>query len=129
MNKDYVYIGRITNTHGLKGEVKIRSNFDYKDRVFKEGFTLYVGKDKTKEIIRTYRPHQEYDMVTFYKIDNIDDVLKYKGSLVFALKDDLFLSKDEYVDEDYLACDCYFNSTRILHTRFNFFFYFSCYLM
>ena len=94
MNKGYVYIGRITNTHGLKGEVKIKSNFDYKDRVFKEGFCLYIGRDKTEEIIKTYRPHQEYDMVTLYGLDNIDDVLKYKGSLVFALKDDLFLAKD-----------------------------------
>ena len=98
MNKDYVYIGRITNTHGLKGEVKIRSNFDYKDRVFKEGFALYVGKDKTKEVIRTYRPHQEYDMSPLYGIDDIDDVLKYKGSLVFAFKDDFFFSQNEYVD-------------------------------
>ena len=62
MNKDYVYIGRITNTHGLKGEVKIRSNFDYKDRVFKEGFTLYIGKDKTEEVVDAMaKPEKEND--------------------------------------------------------------------
>lgn len=110
MNNGYVYIGRITNTHGLKGEVKIKSNFDYKDRVFKKGFTLYIGKDKIEEVINTYRPHQEYDMVTLCGIDNIDDALKYKGSTVFVAKEDLLLLKNEYVDEDYLACDCYFNN-------------------
>ena len=29
----YVLIGKIVNTHGLKGEVRIISNFEYKDRV------------------------------------------------------------------------------------------------
>lgn len=113
MNKDYVYIGRITNTHGLNGEVKIKSNFGYKDRVFKKGFAFYVGPNRTKEVVVSYRPHQEYDMVVFKGIDNIDDVLKYKGSLVFALKKDLKLSNCEYVDEDYLACDCYFNGEMV----------------
>ena len=27
-----VYIGRYTNTHGLKGEIKIISDFEYKDK-------------------------------------------------------------------------------------------------
>ena len=29
----YIYIGKIVNTHALKGEVRIISNFEYKDRV------------------------------------------------------------------------------------------------
>ena len=28
---EYVYVGKLVNTHGLKGEVKLLSNFDYKD--------------------------------------------------------------------------------------------------
>ena len=30
----YVLIGKIVNTHGLKGEVRILSDFKYKDRIF-----------------------------------------------------------------------------------------------
>ena len=33
MNK--VYIGKIVNTHGIKGELRILSDFPYKDKVFK----------------------------------------------------------------------------------------------
>ena len=32
---EYVYVGKLVNTHGLKGEVKLLSNFDYKDYYFK----------------------------------------------------------------------------------------------
>ena len=41
---DYVYIGKIVNTHGIKGELRIRSNFELKNVIFKPGFTLYVGE-------------------------------------------------------------------------------------
>ena len=33
MNK--IYIGKVVNTHGIKGEIRILSNFEYKDKVFK----------------------------------------------------------------------------------------------
>ena len=33
-NMDYVYIGKIVDTHGIKGELRIRSNFDKKDIVY-----------------------------------------------------------------------------------------------
>ena len=37
---DYVYIGKLVNTHGIKGEVRIISDFPYKERVFKSGIKL-----------------------------------------------------------------------------------------
>ena len=42
----YEYIGTLVNTHSLKGEVRIISNFQYKDLIFKKGFKLYIGKNK-----------------------------------------------------------------------------------
>ena len=33
----YVLIGKLVNTHGLKGDVRILSDFKYKDRVFRPG--------------------------------------------------------------------------------------------
>ena len=80
----YVYIGKIVNTHALKGEVRILSNFEFKDRVFKPGIKVYMGQFKTEEEIETYRPHKQFDMVKFVNIDNIQDVLKYKGDAVYV---------------------------------------------
>ena len=36
------YLGKLVNTHGLRGEVKIISDFKYKDIVFKEGNIIYI---------------------------------------------------------------------------------------
>ena len=40
---EYIYVGRIITTHGLNGEMKIRSNFKYKDQAFKVGNKIYIG--------------------------------------------------------------------------------------
>ena len=45
---EYVYVGKLVNTHGLKGEVKLLSNFDYKDYYFKKGIHFYIGDNKKK---------------------------------------------------------------------------------
>ena len=81
-----LYLGKLVNTHGIKGEVRIISDFKYKEEVFKKDNHLYIGNDKLK--IKTYRPHKNYDMVTFEGIDDINDVLKYKGKNVYIKKED-----------------------------------------
>ena len=48
---NYVYIGKIVNTHALKGEVRILSNFEFKEKVFKVGTSVYIGEEKIKEAI------------------------------------------------------------------------------
>lgn len=37
---DYIYLGEIVNTHGIKGEVRIISDFKFKNDVFKIGKNL-----------------------------------------------------------------------------------------
>ena len=100
----YRYIGRLVNTHGIKGEVRILSDIDYKDLVFKKGFNLYIGSKKEKETINTYRVHKNFDMVTFVGINNINDVLKYKGEDVYVLRSDI---EGVVTDEDFIGLDVY----------------------
>lgn len=80
-----LYLGKLVNTHGIKGEVRILADFKYKDLVFKKGNFLYIGEDKL--LINSYRVHKGYDMVTFDGINDINDVLKYKGKKVYIKKD------------------------------------------
>ena len=82
-----LYIGNLVNTHGIKGEVRIISNFKYKDIVFKPHNYLYINGEKLK--INTYRKHKNYDMVTFENYNNINEVLKFKGSKVYINKEEM----------------------------------------
>jgi len=94
----FIYIGRIVNTHGIKGELRILSDFKYKDKVFKKDFKFYIGKDKEEYIVNTYRHHKVFDMVTFNGYNDINEVLKLKGKNVYIDNDDLDLDGEIYID-------------------------------
>ena len=102
-NFNLIYIGKIVNTHGIKGEVRLLSNFLEKDLIFKNGFKVYIGSKKEEQTINTYRPHKQFDMLTFKGIDDINLVLKYKGEKVYINKDDLQLKENEYLLEDLIG--------------------------
>ncbi len=102
---EYVYIGKIVNTHGIKGELRIISDFKYKDRVFLNGRRIYIGEDHIEEIIDTYRHHKIFDMVTLKGYSNINEVLKYLKKDVYVKRYDLSLSTEDYLDEDIIGLD------------------------
>ncbi len=109
----YIYLGKIVNTHGIKGEVRILSNFIYKDLIFKKNFKVYIGKEKKEEEILTYRKHKQFDMLTFIGYTNINEVLKYKGQNIYFKKEDLKLEEGKYLDEDLINLKAMFLNKEI----------------
>lgn len=99
---DYILVGKIVNTHGIKGEVRIISDFSDKT-VFLPNNKLYLTKNYEEVKINTYRTHKNYDMVTFDGICDINDVLKYKGVPVYVKKDNLV----NHVIEEVIGFDVY----------------------
>ena len=97
MNK--IVIGKYVNTHGIKGEIRIKSNFLYKDRVFKKGNEIIIDKPY---IINSYRVHKDYDMVTLEGINNINDIINLKNSLVYIDRDK-YLNDEDYLDSDLIG--------------------------
>lgn len=99
---NFIKIGKIVNTHGIKGELRLLSKFPYKDKVFVNDMTIYINKDN-KEVINTYRRHKNFDMITLKGYSNINEVLKYKGKNVYVNSDDIKLDKDKYLDEEIIG--------------------------
>ena len=99
---DFVFIGRIVNTHGIKGELRILSDFEKKELVFKPEITIFIGKEKQEEKIITYRHHKQFEMITLEGYTNINDVLKYKDQNVYVKRSTLELKPEEYLYEDLL---------------------------
>ena len=99
--EDLIKIGKIVSTHGIKGELKIISEFPYKDKVFIIGNNLYID-NKIYEI-KTYRHHKNYEMVTLNDYTNINEVLFLLQKNVYLKKEDLYLSEKEILDEDLIT--------------------------
>ncbi len=106
---EYLYIGKLVNTHGIKGEVRLLSKFRHKDKVFVKDFKFYVGKDKKEYIVETYRRHKNFDMVLFKDNYDINLIEHLKGSLVYINKEDLKLDKNVFLSIDLIGFDVIIN--------------------
>ncbi len=108
---NYIYIGKIVNTHGIKGEVRILSDFPYKKEVYRKNANLYIGKKKEKVIVTNYRHHKIFDMLTFDGINDINDVIQYKGESIYFKREEIELPG--LLDEDYIGLRAYDNDKYI----------------
>ncbi|MBQ3141893.1 MAG: 16S rRNA processing protein RimM [Bacilli bacterium] len=113
---DFIYIGKLINTHALKGEVRIISDFEYKTLVFKKNNNLYIGEDKIKVTIETYRKHKNYDMVKFKEYNDILEVSVFKGKKVYALRDEIEFG-DNILDSDLINLKCIYNNKEIGYVK------------
>ncbi len=98
---DNIYIGKIVSTHGIKGEVKIISSFQFKDKVFVVGNKLII--DDKEYTIRTYRHHKNFEMVTLDEYNDINQVLFLLRKKVYFRKEDLKLGAEDILDSDLLG--------------------------
>ena len=108
---NYVYIGKFIGTHGLKGELKLKSSFLYIDKVLKKGFCFYIGSTKNKVYLSNYRYHNGCYLIAFEGFLDINLVDSFKKEQVYVLREDLNLKEEEYVFEDYIGLECYNGAT------------------
>ena len=106
---DLVYVGKIVGTHGIKGELRIKSDFEKKELVFKEGNKIII--DNSEHIIKSYRFHKIFDMITIDEYTNINDVLSFVGKNVYVSRDSLKLKEGEYLLSDLVGLNVVFNDT------------------
>ncbi len=96
MNK--IVIGKYVTTHGIKGEIRIKSDFNEKEKIFKVGNEIIIDKPY---IINSYRVHKGYDMVTLEGVNRIEDIINLKNSPVYIDRDKYF--SNEVIEDDLIG--------------------------
>lgn len=110
-NEEKMYIiGEIVNTHGVKGEVRIKQITDFDER-FDAGSTVYL-KNKANEYsaltIATSRLHKNLFLVRFEQYSTLDEVEKLKGLSLYIKEDQLTeLSPGEFYYHEIIGCTVY----------------------
>ncbi|EHS58747.1 ribosome maturation factor RimM [Paenibacillus kribbensis] len=79
-------VGKIVNTHGIRGELKILTTTDFLEDRFAKGSELLIvpadGKAPLPVTVETARFQKNMVIVKFKEYHNINDVEKYKGTLL-----------------------------------------------
>lgn len=109
----YIYIGKLTSTHGLRGELKLKSSFWYMDKVLQEGFVFYVGDEKERVNLLKYRNHNGTYLLTFKDYEDINLVESFRNKDIYVLREDVKLNNNQYLYEDYIDLKAYYNDKEI----------------
>ncbi|ADU30781.1 ribosome maturation factor RimM [Evansella cellulosilytica] len=116
---DWLNVGKIVNTHGVRGEVRVISRTDFPEERYAIGNTLYVTSDtdvRTPVEITSWRKHKQFDLLTFKGLDNLNEVEKFKGSLLQIHQNDASdeLSEGEFYYHEIIGSTVYLQSGEVL---------------
>ena len=109
--EELVIVGKVINFFGIKGELKVKSDFDKKEKVFKIGNHILINNELLK--ITSVRIHKNNYLIRVNDINDINLVTKYIGYNVYFRKRDLGLTDNEYILEELIGVDVMDNSENI----------------
>lgn len=115
---NYFNVGKIVNTQGLQGELRVLSVTDFAEERFKKGSQLSIFDDKDQYVldveIASHRKQKNFDIVKFKGLYHINDVEKYKGTVLKVAEENLTdLAEDEFYYHEIIGLDVYENDVLI----------------
>ncbi len=111
MDKALFAVGKIVNTHGIRGEIKIVPQTDFPEVRFASGSELVLVPPETLQeqpfpvTVNATRDHKTFLLVRLEEFDNINQVEKYKGGQLKVTEDQLLeLDEGEYYYYEVVGC-------------------------
>lgn len=100
--KQYLEAGQIVNTHGVRGEVKIKPWADSAD-FLKRFSRLFI--DETPVRVLHSRVHKDCLIATLEGIADVNAAVRLKNKVVYIDRDDAALPDGSYFIQDLLGAD------------------------
>lgn len=108
---NYYKVGKIVNTHGIKGEVRVISQTDFPEERYQVGETLYLfreQKEPLKLVIASHRKHKNFDLLSFEEYYNINQVEEFRdGTLKIAEDQQGELAENEFYYHEIIGLEVF----------------------
>ena len=109
MSKEYVKVGKIVNTFGIKGELKVWLYTDFPEERFSKGNRLFLGQEKFPNQVDVEveysRPYKNLYIVKLNNYHNINEVEKFRDYFLWISKDQQGeLEEGEYYYHQIIGC-------------------------
>ncbi|NJI51766.1 ribosome maturation factor RimM [Bacillus subtilis] len=112
MTKRWFNVGKIVNTHGIKGEVRVISKTDFAEERYKPGNTLYLFMDARNEpvevTVNTHRLHKQFHLLQFKERQNLNEVEELKNAIIKVPEEELGeLNEGEFYFHEIIGCEVF----------------------
>ena len=104
MKKEFLEAGKIVNTHGIRGEVKIMPYTDSPE-LLAEFDRLFLGKAHTEVIIEHSRAFKNMVIAKIEGVNTPEEADKLRNKLLYMHRDDLELDEDTYFIQDLIGME------------------------
>ncbi|MEK4024196.1 ribosome maturation factor RimM [Sporosarcina sp. FSL W7-1283] len=106
---EWFNVGKIVNTHGIKGEVRVMSTTDFPDERYAVGseLAIFMPKSKTPIYVKvaSHRKHKNFNLLTFEGYPTINDVEKLRDGIVKVSEKELTeLEENEFYYHEIIGC-------------------------
>ena len=116
MKNNYISVGKILNFHGVKGEAKFGYTKNREDFLHKLKVVYIQIGDEYKEFeVSSLRFTPKSAIIKFRGIDSLNDIIAYKGCLVFV-EDSIareHLEEDEFLIDELVGLNVYDGEERV----------------
>lgn len=104
----YISVGKILNFHGIKGEAKV--GYSKNQQEFLSSLDMvYVSynNEYIPLVIKSIKFNNKFAIVKFDKIDTVNDIVVYKGCLLFVEEQTIRenLDEDEFLIDELVGMD------------------------
>ena len=115
LDDDFIVIGRITSTHGVKGWVSIESYSSNKKDIFNYKLFLNNNKKFTTIDVSDYKLMPKKIILKIKNIDSIDTAETLLGYQIYTKSNQLNeLDEDEYYWNKLIGCNVYTDEDNLL---------------
>ena len=119
MELEWLNVGKIVNTHGVRGEVRVVSKTDFPEERYKKGSVLYIFKQNQKEPIKvtvaSHRQHKQFDLLTFEEVGSLNEAEQLKESILKVEKEHLgSLDEGEFYFHEIIGCEVYDEEDKLI---------------
>lgn len=102
--KQYLETGRITGTHGLRGEVRVQPWADSPE-FLAEFDELYLDEGAKKIEITSARAQKQMIIMKIKGVDSIDDADKLRNKVLYMNRNDVELEDGAYFIQDLIGLE------------------------
>ena len=107
MLKQYLEIGQIVSTHGVKGELRVNPWCDSPE-FMKKFKTLYFDNNGEKAVkVLSCRPHGNVVILQIEGINSVEEAQKLRNKILFMSRKDAKLGKGDWFIQDLIGCTVY----------------------
>lgn len=111
-----ILIGKIVNTHGIKGEVKVYPYTDDIDNLSKIKEVYFDEKLNDKHKVKSCKIQKNMLIIKLEGINIVEEAAKLKDTNLYIIKEDISDIEDTYYVEDLIGMDVIDEKEQVIGT-------------